>query len=101
MPSSLVYDPWYATCVIDGTKNSARNVPVSSKITNDQSAISPSMNDQWSGNTLRMNRFRDWAACSLSSSQPPRALSDLGISPLLIRTPGLLRLPDAALSSLY
>ena len=36
----------------EGTKNSARYVPVSSRITKDHSAISPSMNDQWSGKTF-------------------------------------------------
>ena len=40
---------------MDGSKNSDRNVPVSSRMTNDYSAISPSMNDQWSGKTLRKN----------------------------------------------
>ena len=30
MPSSGTYDPWYTTSVIDGLKNSARYVPVSS-----------------------------------------------------------------------
>jgi len=42
----LVYVPWYTTSFIDGTKNSASQVPVSSKMTNDHNAISPSMNDQ-------------------------------------------------------
>jgi len=37
------------TSVIDGTKNSDRNVPVSSRMTKEYSAISPSRNDQWSG----------------------------------------------------
>jgi hypothetical protein len=49
MPLSLVYDPWYTTSFMEGTKNSDRKVPVSSKMTKEYSAISPSRNDQWSG----------------------------------------------------
>ena len=43
----------YSTSAIDGLNHSDKNTPVSSKITKLHSAISPSMNDQWSGKTLR------------------------------------------------
>ena len=36
-----------------GWKNSVRNVPVSSRMMNEYSAISPSRNDQWSGKIFR------------------------------------------------
>ena len=39
--------------VMLGWKNSARKVPVSSRMTNEYSAISPSRNVQWSGKILR------------------------------------------------
>ncbi len=68
------------TWFVDGTKNSDRNVPVSSRMTNDHSAISPSMNDQWSGNTFRMNTRSPRAPWNLSSSHPPVPLRDLGMS---------------------
>src|SRR5689334_23927595 len=61
-------------------KNSDRKVPVSSKMTNDHSAISPSMNVQWSGKTLRMSTRRPRAPWNLSSSQPPVPLSAFGTS---------------------
>src|SRR5690606_9589282 len=57
---------------MDGLKNSVRKVPVSSSTTNDQSAISPSRNDQWSGKTL-LSRGRIPATCSRSSSARPVA----------------------------
>ncbi len=71
MPLSLVYEPWYTTSFMDGTKNSERKVPVSSRTTKDHSAISPSMNDQWSGNTFRMSTRKPRAPWNLSSSHPP------------------------------
>jgi len=80
MPSSLAYEPWYTTGAVDGTKNSARYVPVSSKITNDHSAISPSMNDQWSGKTFRNATRQPRAAWNRSSSQPPSPLTASGTS---------------------
>ncbi len=71
MPSSLVYEPWYTTGAADGSKNSARYVPVSSRITKDQSAISPSMNDQWSGKTFFIRTRTPLAPWNRSSSHPP------------------------------
>ncbi len=38
---------------MDGTNQMVRNTPVSSSTMNENRAISPSMKDQWSGNTLR------------------------------------------------
>src|SRR3984893_7985049 len=70
-PSSLVYEPWYTTTALDGSKNSARYVPVSSRITNDHSAISPSMKDQWSGKTSRIRTRTPLAPWNRSSSHPP------------------------------
>src|SRR6266700_7451994 len=55
----------------EGTKNSARYVPVSSRITKDHSAISPSMNDQWSGKTFLIRTLTPLAPWNLSSSHPP------------------------------
>ena len=40
------------TSTIDGLNQSVRNVPDSSRMMKLYSAISPSMNDQWSGKTL-------------------------------------------------
>ncbi len=45
--------PWCVTSAIDGSKNIARNTPEMRSTTNENSAISPSMKDQWSGKTLR------------------------------------------------
>ena len=47
-------------------------------MTNDHSAISPSMNDQWSGNTFRMKTRSPRAPWNLSSSHEPVPLSALG-----------------------
>ena len=45
--------PGTPTPTCSGTNQNVRNMPVSSSTTNDHSAISPSMKDQWSGKTLR------------------------------------------------
>src|SRR6202035_2662835 len=89
MPSSLVYEPWYTTTALDGLKNSARYVPVSSRITNDQSAISPSMNDQWSGKTFLIRTRTPLAPWNRSSSHPPTPETAGGIftASSLIRPP--------------
>ena len=47
------------TSIIDGLKNSVRKTPVSSTTMKLYSAISPSMNDQWSGKTLPRLRDRN------------------------------------------
>src|SRR3984885_9225342 len=54
-----------------GWKNSVRNVPVSSKMMNEYSAISPSRNVQWSGKTLRSRTRTPLAPWNLSSSALP------------------------------
>ena len=83
-----MYEPWYTTSVIDGTKKNDRKVPVSSRTTNDHSAISPSMNDQWSGNTFRMSTRNPRAPWNRSSSQLPVPRRAFGTSKFsLIRAP--------------
>src|SRR6476469_5477053 len=52
-----------------GLNHRVRNVPVISSTTNDHSAISPSMNDQWSGKTLRICFFDTVANPVRSSAQ--------------------------------
>ena len=53
-------------------------------MTNDHSAISPSMNDQWSGNTFRMSTRNPRAPWNLSSSHPPVPLRAFGTSKLCV-----------------
>src|ERR1700751_445998 len=91
IPSSLAYEPWYTTSCADGTKNSARYVPVSSRITKDHSAISPSMNVQWSGKTFRIRTRTPRAPWNLSSNHPPTPSRAAGIltASSLIRPPRL------------
>src|SRR5258708_32272851 len=79
MPSSFAYEPLYTTSPADGVKNSDRYVPVSSRITNDQSAISPSMNDQWSGKTFFIRTRAPLAPLTLSSTHPPTPFSGGGV----------------------
>ncbi len=52
-PCMVSSGPWYTTASIEGTKNAVRMMPESSSTMKEYSAISPSMNDQWSGNSLR------------------------------------------------
>jgi hypothetical protein len=52
------------------------NVPVSSRMMNEYSAISPSRNDQWSGNTFRSALLANLAAPNRSSI--PRAAESAG-----------------------
>src|SRR6478735_4418855 len=56
-----------------GRNHRVRNTPVSSRTTKDHSAISPSMNDQWSGNTLRRFFRMAVASPSRSSNHPATA----------------------------
>src|SRR6516162_2524982 len=74
-------------------KKNDRNVPVSSRMTNDHSAISPSRNDQWSGKTFRRNTRSPRAPWNLSSSHDPVPLSALGISTVSLTA----RLPSSPL----
>jgi len=59
-----------------GMKYSVKKTPVTIRIRNDKSAISPSMNDQWSGKILSMNvrppRARPKRSSSSSSVWPTR-----------------------------
>src|SRR4051794_428594 len=56
-----------------GVNQNVRNVPVSSSTTNDHSAISPSMKDQWSGKTLRAKTFVSVPSFNRSSAHPAAA----------------------------
>ena len=89
-----------------GSNHSVRNVPVSSRITKLHSAISPSMNDQWSGKTLRSCVFIAVPRASRSSAQlatmpallglPAMAGSVLLLSAtLLVSTFNVVTLPEA------
>src|SRR4028118_1681117 len=53
-----------------GTYQKVRKTPLSRSTTKLHSAISPSMNDQWSGKTLRMFFLTSGASPSRESSQP-------------------------------
>ena len=61
--------PWYVDSDMLGTNQNVRNTPVSSRTTKLHNAISPSMNDQWSGNTLRRFLRAIVASPSRSSAQ--------------------------------
>src|SRR3954470_10516249 len=56
-----------------GVNQRVRNTPVSSRTTKLHSAISPSMNDQWSGKTLRSCFLASEPSPSRSSAQVPTA----------------------------
>src|SRR5450755_3554864 len=58
------------TSLVPGRKKNVRNVPESNKMMNEYSAISPSMNDQWSGKTLFMLRLRYPASPNRLSTSP-------------------------------
>src|SRR5690349_17805406 len=89
-----------------GSNHRVRNVPVSSRITKLHSAISPSMNDQWSGKTLRSCFFMAVPSPSRSSAQLATMPARLGFSPvagvepllsatLLVSTLKVVTLPEA------
>src|SRR3954470_22407165 len=61
-----------------GVNQKVRNVPVSRSTTKLHSAISPSMNDQWSGNTLRAKTLVSVPRLSRSSAQEAAAPALLG-----------------------
>src|SRR3954447_23787477 len=67
------------TSPIAGVNHRLRNTPVSKSTTKLHSAISPSMNDQWSGKTLRRFFFASVARPSRSSAQPAAAPTLLGL----------------------
>ena len=62
-----------------GLNQKVRNTPVSSRTTKLHSAISPSMNDQWSGKTLRRFFRINVASPSRSSAQVAAAPALLGL----------------------
>src|SRR3954467_2288945 len=65
-----------------GRNQSVRKVPVRSSTTKLHSAISPSMNDQWSGKTLR--------TCFLASpAMPVRSSAHVATAPMRERLAGL------------
>lgn len=57
------------TSRVEGSKKKDRYEPVTNKMMNEYSVISPSMNDQWSGKTLLNCRLANLAMPSRSSSQ--------------------------------
>src|SRR3954463_4440884 len=59
-----------------GWNQNVRNVPVSKSTTKLHSAISPSMNDQWSGNTLRI-------CVRVAVAMPVRSSAQLGMPPMI------------------
>ena len=59
-----------------GSYQSVRKTPVRSRITKLQSAISPSMKDQWSGKTLRRFFF-------MAVPRPRRSSAQLATTPTL------------------
>src|SRR5215210_4178994 len=66
-----------------GLNQSVRNTPVSRSTTKLHSAISPSMNDQWSGKTLRI--------CFLAPvAMPTRSSAQLATAPTLDGLAGVL-----------
>src|SRR5690348_1657373 len=62
-----------------GLNQSVRNTPVSSRMTKLQSAISPSMKDQWSGKTLRICFLVAVARPRRSSAQVATAPAGFGL----------------------
>src|SRR3546814_7384744 len=60
----------YWTSAIDGLNQKVRKTPVMRSTTKLQSAISPSMKDQWSGKILRRFFLAAVARPSRSSAQP-------------------------------
>src|SRR3954452_4714091 len=70
------------TSPMAGLNHRLRNTPVSSSTTKLHSAISPSMNDQWSGKTLRI--------CFLASpAMPVRSSAHVATAPTRERLAGL------------
>src|SRR5215216_2871433 len=61
-----------------GLNHRVRKTPLNSRTTKLQSAISPSMNDQWSGKTLRRFFFASVARPSRSSAHSARSPTRLG-----------------------
>src|ERR1044072_1041451 len=76
-----------------GSNHRVRNVPVSSRITKLHNAISPSMNDQWSGKTLRICFFIAVPRPSRSSAQ----LATMPTRPGLAAVAGVVLLLSATL----
>ncbi len=60
-----------------GTNQRVRNTPVSSRTTKLHRATSPSMNDQWSGKTLRICFF-------MAVARPRRSSAQLATAPTLL-----------------
>src|SRR3954447_17631350 len=77
-----------------GRNHRVRKTPVSSRTMKLQSATSPSMNDQWSGKTLRRFFLARVARPRRSSAHPAAAPTLLGLAALLALVP-LLRATDS------
>src|SRR6478672_8406349 len=69
-PRSGTYEPSYTTCPALGTNQKVRNAPVNRQTIIEYIAISPSMNDQWSGKTFLARKETPLAAPRRSSIQP-------------------------------
>src|SRR5690349_19431231 len=65
-----------------GVNHKVRNTPERSRTTKLHSAISPSMKDQWSGNTLRMFFF-------ITDARPRRSSAQVATAPILLGLPGV------------
>src|SRR3974390_1481851 len=70
-PRNGAYEPVYTTSLTLGTKKKVRYTPVTSSTRNEYRAISPSMNDQWSGKILSSVVRTKCDACSRSSNHCP------------------------------
>src|SRR6478736_900940 len=68
-PCLVAKSPSYVTMSIEGTKKAVRKMPVSSSTMKEYNAISPSMNDQWSGNNLREKNLTNPPIVVRSSTQ--------------------------------
>src|SRR4029079_17708986 len=93
-PTSGWYGPSYVTGAWLAWKKNVRNVPVATRITKQNRAISPSRNDQWSGKTLR-SAVRAMPNMPVrASTHCPRRSSSVGCSAGASAADGLLVMGD-------
>src|SRR4029078_3774406 len=83
----------YSTSSMLGLNHSDRKTPVSSRTTKLHSAISPSMNDQWSGKTLR--RF-----FLPTAARPRRSSAQLAAAPILLGLDAVAAVPVLLVATL-
>src|SRR3982751_6337128 len=84
-----------------GVNHSVRNTPVSRRTTKLHRAISPSMNDQWSGKTLRRFFFAAPARPSRSSAQVAAAPTFEGLPAFAACLPFELAMSDIVRSPTF